>query len=87
VVDLGDCTVESNDIDSVVRSVENQILPHDSEANKAEISSGNIVSILSFVVSVRDLRAGPPMFTPARGTLQGEKEIWSGGILLHMELV
>ena len=74
VVDLGDCAVERNDIDSVVSSVENQILPHDSEADKAEISSGNIVSILSFAVCVRNPVCGPPMFTPARRTLQGEKK-------------
>ena len=40
VVDLRDSAVESNDIDSVVGSIKNQILAHDSQANEAKISTG-----------------------------------------------
>jgi hypothetical protein len=46
-VDLGNGTVEGDDIDTMVGSVEDQVLTHDSQANEAEISSGHIVSDLS----------------------------------------
>jgi hypothetical protein len=59
VVDLRNSTVESNNVNSVVGGIENQILSHDSEANKAEISSRSIVSMLSFVGCVRDPARGP----------------------------
>jgi len=44
-INLGDGTVESNDIEAVISSVQDQVLAHDSQADEAEISSGFIVSI------------------------------------------
>lgn len=45
VVNLGDGSVECNDIETVIGGVEDQILAHDGQANEAEISSRTIVSI------------------------------------------
>lgn len=45
LVNLGDGSVEGNDIGSVIGSIENQVLTHDGQADEAEISSGSIVSI------------------------------------------
>lgn len=39
VVDLGNGTVESDNVESVVGSVEDQVLSHDSETDEAEIST------------------------------------------------
>lgn len=39
-VDLGNGSVESNDSEAVVGSVQNQILAHDRKANKTEITTG-----------------------------------------------
>lgn len=44
-INLGDGTVESNDIEAVISSVQDQVLAHDSQADEAEISSRFIVSI------------------------------------------
>jgi hypothetical protein len=44
-VDLGDGTVEGNDIEAMVGGVQNQILAHDGQANKAKVTSSHIVSI------------------------------------------
>ena len=35
-------------MDTVIRRIQNQVLAHDGQANEAEISSGYIVSLLSF---------------------------------------
>ena len=45
VVDLGHGTVEGHDVEAVVGSIENQILAHDGQANKAKVTSSHIVSI------------------------------------------
>jgi hypothetical protein len=45
VVHLGDSTIEGHDVEAVVSGVENQILAHDGQANKAKITSSHIVSI------------------------------------------
>jgi hypothetical protein len=45
VVNLRDGTVESDDIETVISSVQDQVLAHDSQANEAEISSGFMISI------------------------------------------
>ena len=44
-VDLGDGTVEGHNVEAVIGGVENQILAHDGQANKAKITSSHIVSI------------------------------------------
>ena len=46
MVDFGGCPIEGDDVESMVGSVENNVLSHDSETNKAEISAGRIVSIV-----------------------------------------
>ena len=48
-VDLGDCTVESADGEAVVGHVQDQVLAHDGQADEAEVSASNIVSIGLFV--------------------------------------
>ena len=48
MVDLGNCAVESNDIVAVIRSIQDEILAHNSQANEAEITTRFIVSICSF---------------------------------------
>lgn len=45
VVNLGDGSVEGDNIETVISSIEDQVLAHDGQANEAEISSGDIVSI------------------------------------------
>ena len=45
VVHLRNGTVESDDIKAVISSVQDQVLAHDGQANKAKVSSGFIVSI------------------------------------------
>jgi hypothetical protein len=47
VVNLGDRAVESDDIDAMIGSIQDQVLAHDGQANKAEVSSGSMVSKLS----------------------------------------
>lgn len=44
VVNLGNGTVECNYFVSVVSCVQNQVLAHDGQADKAEVSSRSIVS-------------------------------------------
>jgi hypothetical protein len=44
VVNLGDSSVECNDIITMVSGVENQVLAHHGQADQSEISSGGIVS-------------------------------------------
>lgn len=41
MVDLADGAVEGNDGESVVGSIEDQVLSHDSQADEAEIAAGN----------------------------------------------
>ena len=38
-VDLGDCSVESDDLETVIRGVHDQVLAHDGQADEAEISA------------------------------------------------
>jgi hypothetical protein len=45
VVDLCNGTVVGNDIETVISSVQDQVLTHNGQANQAEISSGFIISI------------------------------------------
>lgn len=40
MVDLGNGTVESDNIESVVGNVKDQVLSHDSKTDEAEISTG-----------------------------------------------
>lgn len=47
VVNLGNGSVEGNDIETVIRSVENQVLAHNGQANEAEVTSRTIVSTWS----------------------------------------
>jgi hypothetical protein len=49
VVDFGDGAIECNDVESVVSGVEDQILTHNGQTDQAEVSSGDVVSILLFV--------------------------------------
>ena len=86
MVDLRDSAVESNDIDSVVGSIKNQILAHDSQANEAEISSRYIVSMLSFVRSVRDPARGLADVDAGKPRSTRWKKMRSGGILLQRKL-
>jgi len=44
VVNLGDCTVESDNLVAVISGVQDQVLAHDGQADEAEISSRSIVS-------------------------------------------
>ena len=39
-IDLGDGSVEGNDGEAMVSSVQDQVLAHDSQANEAKISTG-----------------------------------------------
>lgn len=41
VVDLADGTVEGHNGESVISSIEDQVLSHDSQADEAEIAAGN----------------------------------------------
>lgn len=59
VVDLGDGTVEGNDIEAMVGGVENQILAHDGQANKAKVTSSHIVSIWRRIRGTRWSPRGP----------------------------
>lgn len=43
-IDLGDCSVEGNDSESVVSCVEDQVLTHDRKANETKVSAIIIVS-------------------------------------------
>jgi len=45
VVDLGGGAVEGNDVETVISSIEDQVLAHNGQADEAEISAGSIVSI------------------------------------------
>ena len=45
MIDLGDSSVEGNNVETVISSIEDQVLAHDGQANEAEISSGGIVSM------------------------------------------
>ena len=41
VVNLADGTVEGNNGESIIGSIEDQVLSHDSQADEAEIAAGN----------------------------------------------
>lgn len=73
VVDLGDSSVEGNDIETMIRSVEDQILTHHGQANEAEVASGNIVSILSVAIVVRSSACKPPADVDPRQTLAARR--------------
>jgi hypothetical protein len=81
VVNLGDGTVEGHDVETVIGGVEDQVLAHDGQANKAEITSGDIVSFLRREGEVcercgaADVNAGK---TPA---VDVTRQLWSGEIL------
>jgi len=50
-VDLGHGTVECHDSEAVVRSVQDQVLAHDSQADEAEVTTAahNLVSIVTVI--------------------------------------
>jgi hypothetical protein len=54
VVNLGNSAVESDDIEAVISSVQDQILTHNGQADEAEISSGFIVSVRRAFAGIRD---------------------------------
>lgn len=54
VVNLRNGTVEGNDVEAVIGSVQDQVLTHDSQADEAEISSGFIVSMCGSGGRARD---------------------------------
>ena len=63
VVNLGDCTVESDNLVAVISGVQDQVLAHNGQADEAEISSRSIVSVrsmrgVSANVEVGKARAG-----------------------------
>lgn len=53
MIHFGHGAVEGHNIETVVGSVENQILAHDGQANKAKVTSSHIVSIWRRMSGVR----------------------------------
>ena len=62
----------------MVCSVKDQVLAHDGQANKAEISSSNMVSIVRLFGEVRGSASGPAYIDPGKAHAAGRKDLWSG---------
>lgn len=68
-VDLGDGTVEGNNGEAVIRSVENQVLAHDSQADEAEITT-------RFSVRSADIDAGQARTEVSMAQQEYESKNW-----------
>lgn len=84
VVNLRNSTVESDHINTVISSVKDQVLAHDGQANKAEVSSGRIVSRLSFW-RVRKPARRPADVDAGEARTASWKGLQSGESLLKMK--
>jgi hypothetical protein len=70
----------------VVCSIENEVLAHDSQTNEAEISSGNIVSMLGLAGDVRDPAGRPADVYPSK-TLAGVRIEQMSGEIIRREAI
>lgn len=71
MVHLRDGAVKGHNVEAVVSGVENQILAHDGQANKAKITSSHIVSIWRRIGEVRS--------SPRRSAHVDPREAYAGG--------
>jgi hypothetical protein len=75
VVNLGHGTVEGNDIETVVSGIENQILAHDGQADKAKVTSSHIVSICRRFGRVRQGPRRPADIDPSEAHAGRQREV------------
>ena len=75
MVHLGDGAIKGHNVEAMVGGVENQILAHDGQANKAKITSSHIVSIWRRIGGVRSSPRRPAHVDPSEAHAGGGREV------------